>query len=113
MEIKTYNELDKQCFINEIKTHLKEINKIPKTDGFIKSSNVIYVLINPQPGQVRGDWSVHINDKIHSNHRTKIKAINEAKKIARKYKSTVMVQNINGLFNKSFKPREKKLNKSF
>jgi hypothetical protein len=103
----TYNELDKQSFINEIKTHLRELKKIPETNNSIKSSNVIYVLINPQPGQVRGDWSVRENGKIYSNHRTKMKAIEEAKKIARKRNLTVMVQKMDGLFNKSFKPRSK------
>lgn len=53
-----YNELDKQSFINEVRNHLKELKKIPKTNNSRKSSNVIYVIINPQPGQVRGDWSV-------------------------------------------------------
>ena len=107
-----YNELDKQSFINEVRNHLKELKKIPKTNNSRKSSNVIYVIINPQPGQVRGDWSVRKKNKIYSNHRTKMNAINEARKIARKCKATVMVQNMNGLFIKTFKPRVKRNNKS-
>jgi len=106
-EENNYNYLDKQSFINEIRKHLKEIKKIPETYNSIESSKVIYVLINPQPGQVRGDWSVRENGKVYSNHRTKKKAIEEARKVARKFNAIVKVQNMDGLFNKSFKPRLK------
>jgi hypothetical protein len=102
-----FNEIDKQSFINEIKMHLKELNKITENSNTLDSFNVIYVLSNPQPGQVRGDWSVIKNGKIYSNHRTKIRAIEQARKIARKHNSTIKVQNIDGLFKESFKPRKK------
>jgi hypothetical protein len=72
-----------------------------------KPSNVIYVVSKPQPGEVRGDWAVRSHGKIFSHHKTKEKAIDEARKIAIKRDSTVMVQNTDGTFSDGFKPRSK------
>jgi hypothetical protein len=71
-----------------------------------KSSNVIYVVSKPQPGQVRGDWAVRSHGKIFSHHRTKDNAIKAARKIAREREATVMVQNTNGKFSVGFKPKK-------
>jgi len=73
-----------------------------------KLANVIYVVSNPQPGQIRGDWAVRSHGKIYSYHRTKINAINNARKIARSRDSTVMVQNTDGTFSIGFKPKPAK-----
>jgi len=70
-----------------------------------KSSNVIYVVSSPQPGEVRGDWGVRDHDKFFSHHKTKEKAIEEARNIAKKKGATVMVQNTDGTFSDGFKPR--------
>lgn len=70
-------------------------------------SNVIYVVTNPQPGQVRGDWAVRGHKKIYSHHRKKENAIKKAREIARKKEATVMVQNTDGTFSDGFKPRSK------
>lgn len=70
-----------------------------------KPSNVIYVVSKPQPGEVKGDWAVRSHGKIYSHHKTKEKAIEEARKIALKKEATVMVQNTDGTFSKGFKPR--------
>jgi len=72
-----------------------------------KPSNVIYVVSKPQPGEVRGDWAVRSHGKIFSHHKTKEKAIDEARKIARGRDATVMVQNTDGTFSEGFKPRIK------
>ena len=72
-----------------------------------KPSNVIYVVNNPQPGQVRGDWAVRGHGKIFSHHRTKENAIKKAREIAVKKEATVMVQNTDGTFSDGFKPRSK------
>jgi len=72
-----------------------------------KPSNVIYVVSKPQPGEVRGDWAVRDHGKIYSHHKTKEKAIDEARKIARNRNATVMVQNTDGTFSEGFKPRQK------
>lgn len=72
-----------------------------------KPSNVIYVVSKPQPGEVRGDWAVRSHGKIFSHHKTKEKAIDEARKIARDKNATVMVQNTDGTFSEGFKPRKK------
>jgi len=73
-----------------------------------KPSNVIYVVSKPQPGEVKGDWAVRSHGKIFSHHKTKEKAIDEARKIAVKREATVMVQNTDGTFSDGFKPRPKK-----
>ena len=73
-----------------------------------KPSNVIYVVSKPQPGEVKGDWAVRSHGKIFSHHKTKEKAIEEARKIAVKREATVMVQNTDGTFSDGFKPRPKK-----
>ena len=70
-----------------------------------KPSNVIYVVSRPQPGQVRGDWAVRGHGKIYSQHRTKEKAIEAARKIAKERDATVMVQNTDGTFSEGFKHR--------
>lgn len=71
-----------------------------------KPSNVIYVVSKPQPGEVKGDWAVRSHAKIFSHHKTKEKAIEEARKIAKKRDATVMVQNTDGTFSDGFKPRK-------
>ncbi len=73
-----------------------------------KPSNVIYVVSKPQPGEVKGDWAVRSHRKIFSHHKTKEKAIEEARKIAIKKEATVMIQNTDGTFADGFKPRSKK-----
>jgi hypothetical protein len=73
-----------------------------------KLANVIYVVNNPQLGQIRGDWAVRSHGKIYSYHRTKINAINNARKIARSRDSTVMIQNTDGTFSIGFKPKPAK-----
>ncbi|UCB58241.1 MAG: DUF2188 domain-containing protein [Thermoplasmatales archaeon] len=70
-----------------------------------KTSNVIYVVSKPQSGEVKGDWAVRSHGKIYSHHKTKKKAIEEARKIAVKKDATVMVQNTDGTFSNGFKPR--------
>jgi len=91
------------------KTVVVEENKANKAneEAKRKSSNVIYVVSKPQPGQVRGDWAVRGHGKIYSHHRKKETAINQARKIARKRNATVMVQNIDGTFSEGFKPKTK------
>ncbi len=73
-----------------------------------KPSNVIYVVSDPQPGQVRGDWAVRAHKKVLSHHRVKENAVKEARRIARKVHATVMVQNTDGTFSNGFKPHPKK-----
>ncbi len=100
--------------IKNAKKPSTEIDK--KVDGIItktkkklrKPSNVIYVVSNPQPGQVKGDWAVRSHGKIFSHHRIKENAIKQARKIAIERKATVMVQNTDGTFSDGFKPRAKK-----
>jgi hypothetical protein len=70
------------------------------------SSNVIYVVSKPQPGEVKGDWAVRSHYKIYSHHKTKANAVKEARKVARQRDATVIVQNTDGKFAKSFKPRK-------
>jgi hypothetical protein len=69
------------------------------------SSNIIYVISSPQPGQVKGDWAVQENGKISSHHRKKESAIKQARKIAKEKNATVMIQNTDGTFSEGFKPR--------
>ena len=105
-EIKLFKNMCKKCVINDIKNDIRKNNseKI-KTKINKKPSNVIYVVSRPQPGQVRGDWAVRGHGKIYSHHRTKEKAIQNARIIARERSATVMVQRTNGTFSKGFKPR--------
>ena len=82
-------------------------NVIVENDEKTKeSSNIIYVVSSPQPGEVRGDWGVRDNDKFFSHHKTKEKAIEEARIIAKKKGATVKVQNTDGSFSDEFKPRQ-------
>ena len=73
-----------------------------------KPANVIYVVSKPTPGQVRGDWAVRSHSKIYSHHRTKENAIKAARDIAAEKEATVLVQNMDGTFRTSYKPRSKK-----
>ena len=107
-EEKIYNGSCRQCVINEIRKHVADLEKRHKKKKLRTPSNVIYVVIRPQPGQVRGDWGVRGHEKIYSNHRTKMTAINKARKIARKHNATIMVQNTDGTFSRGFRPRAKK-----
>jgi hypothetical protein len=86
----------------------KKIYVTPKEMKSKKLANVIYVVRNQQPGQIRSDWAVRGHRKIYSHHRTKIIAINNARKIARSRDSTVMVQNTDGTFSIGFKPKPAK-----
>ncbi|KYK21952.1 hypothetical protein AYK24_02815 [Thermoplasmatales archaeon SG8-52-4] len=79
--------------------------KVKKDQKPRKPSNVIYVVSSPQAGEVRGDWAVRGHGKFYSHHKTKEKAIEEARKIAKKRDATVMVQNTDGTFSTGFKPR--------
>ena len=79
--------------------------KLKKSKKARKPSNVIYVVSSPQAGEVRGDWAVRGHGKFYSHHKTKEKAIEEARKIAKKRDATVMVQNTDGTFSTGFKPR--------
>jgi hypothetical protein len=96
---KPVTELDKKVdkLISNVKT-----KKDQKTR---KPSNVIYVVSDPQPGEVRGDWGVRNHDKFFSHHKTKENAIEAARKIAKEKDATVMVQNTDGTFSDGFKPR--------
>ncbi len=86
----------------------KKIYITPKEIKSKKLANVTYVVRNQQPGQIRSDWAVRSHEKIYSHHRTKIIAINNARKIARSRDSTVMVQNTDGTFSIGFKPKPAK-----
>ena len=101
----TYTDFDRQHFINEIRRHFAEKKIRSKKKKHRKPSNVIYVVVKPQPGQVRGDWAVRGHGKLYSHHRTKIIAIKMARKIAKKCSATVMVQKTDGTFSRGFKPR--------
>jgi len=73
-----------------------------------KPPNVIYVVSKPQPGQVKGDWAVRGHGKIYSHHRLKESAITQARKIAKQKEATVLIQNTDGTFSGSYKPKQKK-----
>ena len=73
-----------------------------------KPPNVIYVVSRPQPGQVKGDWAVRGHGKIYSHHRLKESAITQARKIAKQKGATVLIQNTDGTFSGSYKPKQKK-----
>lgn len=103
----------------EIKKVVKPVSELEKkVDNIIsrniesseskKPSNVIYVVSKPQPGQVKGDWAVRSHGKIYSHHRKKEVAIKQARKIAEGKNATVLVQNIDGTFSQSYKPKQKK-----
>lgn len=94
----------------ENKKTKKEEPKNEKTEenNHRKPSNVIYVVSKPQPGQVKGDWAVRGHGKIYSHHRIKANAVKQARKIAKEKQSTVMIQNTDGKFKQSFKPRPNK-----
>jgi len=109
------DSIEKNIDTLHIKTS-KSVDELDKkVDGIIKKtkqkhrkpSNVIYVVSKPQPGEVKGDWAVRSHGKIYSHHKTKEKAIEEARKIAIKRNATVMVQNTDGTFSDGFKPRKK------
>ena len=105
-EIKLFEDMCKKCVINDIKNDIKNNNhERTSNTKHRKPSNVIYVVSRPQPGQVRGDWAVRGHGKIYSHHRTKEKAVQNARIIARERGATVMVQRTNGTFSKGFKPR--------
>lgn len=82
--------------------------KVPTPPKKRKPANVIYVVSKPQPGQTRGDWAVRSHRKIFSHHRTKEMAIKKAREIAAEREATVLVQNMDGTFRTSYKPRPKK-----
>ena len=84
-----------------------EVKEEVEEDSKKKPANVIYVVSKPQPGEVRGDWAVRSHGKIFSHHKTKATAIREARKIARKRKATVLVQNTDGTFSDGFRPKTK------
>lgn len=87
------------------KTNNKHTNKKSKTEKNGKKLNVIYVVNKTQPGN-RGNWAVKSKNKILSSHRTKKTAINNARKIAKKLASRVLVQNSNGRFSYGFNPND-------
>lgn len=98
---KPHSEVEKT--VDKLIDKRKFIESEPSTHR--KPSNVIYVVSKPQPGEVRGDWAVRNHGKIFSHHKTKEKAIDSARKVAKKRKATVMVQNTDGTFSDGFKPR--------
>jgi len=79
--------------------------RISETQPSRKPSNIIYVVSRPQPGQVKGDWAVRGHGKIYSHHRKKESAIKKARKIGKEKNATVLVQNTDGTFSESFKPK--------
>jgi hypothetical protein len=97
---KPITEIDKKVdkLIIDVELGKKEVHRKP--------SNVIYVVSKPQPGQVRGDWAVRSHGKIFSHHRKKQAAIKAARKIAKEREATVLVQNTDGTFSESFKPKK-------
>ena len=96
---KPVTELDRK--VDNIVSNIK----IKNYEQTRKPPNVIYVVSNPQPGEVCGDWGVRDHDNFFSHHKTKEKAIDEARKIAKERDATVMVQNTDGTFSDGFKPR--------
>jgi len=97
---KPVSEIDKKVdrIVSKVKEKTKKKKKLP---------NVIYVVSDPQPGQVKGDWAVKGHHKIYSHHRKKDAAIDAARKVARERDATVMVQNTDGTFSDGFKPKKK------
>jgi hypothetical protein len=98
--VKPVEELENK--VDKIISRRKE--KIPAK----KPSNVIFVVSKPQPGQVKGDWAVRGHGKIYSHHRLKESAIKQARKIAKQKNATVLIQNTDGTFSGSYKPKQKK-----
>jgi len=111
--------IEKNIDTMEVKKVVKPVKELEKkVDNIIlrrketippkKPSNVIYVVSKPQPGQVKGDWAVRGHGKIYSHHRLKESAIKEARKIAKEKDATVLIQNTDGTFSGSYKPKQKK-----
>jgi hypothetical protein len=84
----------------------KEVKPTVEKEITKKSSNVIYVVSKPQPGQVKGDWAVRSRGKIFSHHRKQENAIKAAKKIAKEKDATVMIQGTDGKFREGLKPKK-------
>jgi hypothetical protein len=113
--------IEKNIDTMDVKKVVKPVEKLEeKVDNIIsrrkekkipspkKPPNVIYVVSKPQPGQVKGDWAVRGHGKIYSHHRLKESAITQARKIAKQKGATVLIQNIDGTFSGSYKPKQKK-----
>ena len=92
--------------------YLKKSDKIQKTNNkekikdIKKKIDVIYVVNRIQPGN-RGNWAIKRKNKFYSNHRTKKTAIKQAKILAKKTKSRILVQNANGRFIYGLNPNKK------
>jgi hypothetical protein len=67
--------------------------------------SIIYVVNSSHNDTVQGNWSVKSKQKIFSNHTTKRSALKKAREIALQGNARVIVQNINGRFSYSFKPK--------
>jgi len=106
--VDTINIKKAQKSVTEVDKKVDQLIEKNKTKHKRTPSNVIYVVSKPQPGEVKGDWAVRSHGKIFSHHKTKEKAIEEARKIAMKREATVMIQNTDGTFSDGFKPRTKK-----
>ena len=66
----------------------------------------LYVVNHLQPGNNRGNWAVRNKNKIFSSHRTKKVAIKNARILAKKRETRVLVQNIHGRFSYGFNPKK-------
>ncbi|MDG6228707.1 MAG: DUF2188 domain-containing protein [Candidatus Thermoplasmatota archaeon] len=93
---------------SDIERRVDSVLSKQQTQRSRKPANVIYVVSKPTPGQVRGDWAVRSHGKIYSHHRTKENAIKNARQIASEKEATVLVQNMDGTFRTSYKPKTKK-----
>ena len=113
------NSIENNIDTMEVKKVVKPVKELEiKVDNIIlrktetippkKPSNVIFVVSKPQPGQVKGDWAVRGHGKIYSHHRLKESAIKQARKIAKEKNATVLIQNTDGTFSGSYKPKQKK-----
>ena len=100
MEICSYSEI---LYSRDNKKSGSKIRK--KMSKKIKKSNIIYVVVKPQPGQVKGDWAVRDHKKIYSHHRIKLNAIKKARSLAKKINATVMIQKTDGTFSKGYKTK--------
>jgi len=58
----------------------------------------VKVLSKPDAGQRTGDWKVYKGGRKVSSHRTKRKAIEKGRKVARGAGATLVVQNTQGQF---------------
>ena len=96
------------------KTHhiKKPIKVIPKTENNIKKNEILYVVNHLQPGSNRGNWAVRNKKEIFSSHRTKKAAIKNARILAKKRETRVLVQNIHGRFSYGFNPKKKIIKKN-